>query len=1103
MKTKEHKSIKIKKRQQTNLGEHRIRPIGFFEHDFKQNTLWWSDSVFEILGFPKADHPPRFEEFIERVHKSDANTLIALVERAEKYGEDYNLTYRYQIPEQPIRHILVYAKVLFDSKKKPKGLKGSVQDITKEVIYENLINDQKEELELQAKQIASQFEDYKREHEHGMLNFMDSIPGFAFIKDKNLNYLHANKAFCDLLNISTNEIEGKTDYDIFPKDLAKKYRSDDQKVLKSGKELTVEESTIDASKPGKRFVVATRKIPWFDNQGNLKGLYGLGFDISELKLFEQTKEARDKALKVSKELKKKNEDYEVVNEELRLANKELQEAFDREKHLLERLSLVMEVTSDGVFDWDLLTNGVYFSPRWKSILGYQDHELINEFSTWEKLTKEEDIPKTMEKVELITTGKADNFEIEFQMQHKDGYWVDILSRAKIFYNKDEKAYRIVGTHTDITEKKKIERVIQEANITLGENLKREEHIKERLEQVLSATTDGIFDTDLINQKVYYSPRWKEMLGYSDAELPNDLSIWNQLTDDEDAAKTLHAFEQAVSKKTKRFEVEFSMIHKDGRLIDILSRSKVFYNEDGIPYRLVGTHTDITEKNESIRQFERLFNEINLLYANDPNLIIVKDTKNNIIRASESVSEMLGMPKHLIEGKPARLVYPEMAEIYYKDDLEVIKTKKPKKGIIEKLPTADGELKWLQTDKIPVFDDDNEVKGIILFATDITELKIAQQRAEESSQLKTEFLNNLSHEVRTPMNGILGFSNLLSNRNLTDEKRDYFVKIIQNSSKQLLQILNDILEISTLETKQVEIKESEFNINEVLMEIFSIFNLKVKEKQLALYVKKSLPDNACNIITDKSKLIKILSNLVENAIKYTNEGFVEFGYNILNELIIFYVKDTGIGIAKENFEMIFERFSQEDKFYSQKTGGLGLGLSISKEHATLLNGYITLESEKGKGSTFYLSIPHKSKIDLSKKIPTNEYSADGSFNILIAEDEDVNYLYLEALFEEEMDGTYNLFHAKNGKEAVDICENNNNINLVLMDIKMPVMGGYEATNLIKEKKPDLPIIFQTAYSLSTDIQDAFDHGCDDFIAKPINKADFFRVVYKYLKKDAKN
>ncbi|PLX19888.1 MAG: hypothetical protein C0599_10065, partial [Salinivirgaceae bacterium] len=244
---------------------------------------------------------------------------------------------------------------------------------------------------------------------------------------------------------------------------------------------------------------------------------------------------------------------------------------------------------------------------------------------------------------------------------------------------------------------------------------------------------------------------------------------------------------------------------------------------------------------------------------------------------------------------------------------------------------------------------------ITLVKDLTE---AKEKAENANQLKTEFLHNMSHEVRTPMNGIIGFSRMFDKPVLSDEKRKFYSKIVQNSSQQLLRIIDDILEISNLETKQEKIYETEFSLNDLLMELFSIFDLQAKERNLPIYIKKALHDGQSHLLGDRSKLSKIIGNLIENAIKYTNKGFVEMGYFIEKESLNIYVKDTGIGIAPENHEIIFERFSQENKEISKKLGGLGLGLSISKENAKLLGGDITVKSEKGKGSTFYLTIPFK-------------------------------------------------------------------------------------------------------------------------------------------------
>jgi PAS domain S-box-containing protein len=429
-----------------------------------------------------------------------------------------------------------------------------------------------------------------------------------------------------------------------------------------------------------------------------------------------------------------------------------------------------------------------------------------------------------------------------------------------------------------------------------------------------------------------------------------------------------------------------------------------------------------------------------------------------------------------------------------------------------------ETEYIKTDgsiiytilKLVVIDDQHNA---IVSIVDITDIKKAEQlvieshekltvqkeKAEESNRLKTEFLNNMSHEIRTPMNGILGFTQFLEDNDLSAEKRSHYVNIIENSGNQLLQVIDDILEISKLGTKQVKVIESKVNLNSLLLELFAIFDIKAKENQTPLYFIKGMKDKESTIYTDKTKLNKILSNLIENALKFTSEGFIEFGYKRKGDEIVIYVKDTGIGISKHKFNLIFERFSQAEKGLSRKVGGLGLGLSIAKENSILLGGDISVESTLNEGTTFFVTIPYKpvfkpqkvNKLTPPKPIDANAYT------ILIAEDEEINYLYLEILLGGNQNFKFNILHAKNGKEALTACNQNSDIDLVLMDLKMPIMDGFEATRLIKESHPELPIIAQTAYSTNKEKEVAITAGCDDFISKPIVKEEFNTLINKFI------
>lgn len=368
-----------------------------------------------------------------------------------------------------------------------------------------------------------------------------------------------------------------------------------------------------------------------------------------------------------------------------------------------------------------------------------------------------------------------------------------------------------------------------------------------------------------------------------------------------------------------------------------------------------------------------------------------------------------------------------------------------------------------------------------------ELIIAKEKAEESDHLKTAFLHNISHEVRTPMNAIVGFSGLLSEPNLVSEKRKYYTSIIEQSSEQLLSIINDIISIATIEAGQEIFNEKEIALNSALELLHQKFLPKAQEKNINLNLKHLLPENEANILSDSTKLVQVLTNLIGNAIKFTKQGYVNFGYKLLGNEIEFFVEDTGIGIPLDVFDKIFERFRQADNNTAQLFGGSGLGLSISKAYVELMGGKTWLKSELGKGSTFYFNIPYKRvpKESTILKQPVNGKTTGIKTikTILIAEDEDSNFMLMVELLSPF---NVNIIRAFNGLEAVEICKSDQGIDLVLMDMKMPLMNGYDATRQIKSFMPNLPIIGQTAYSTDLDKNKVLECGCNDYISKPINR-----------------
>ncbi len=434
---------------------------------------------------------------------------------------------------------------------------------------------------------------------------------------------------------------------------------------------------------------------------------------------------------------------------------------------------------------------------------------------------------------------------------------------------------------------------------------------------------------------------------------------------------------------------------------------------------------------------------------------------------------------------------------------------------KKLPVKDlenwninknGELVCLLTNGVPILDHHGNLKGYRGVNTDITESKKqkqkliqAMEKAMESDRLKTAFLHNMSHEIRTPMNAIMGFSQLLVRDYATDAKLEKFTNIIEEGCNDLLQIIDDILDISKIESGTLAVKMEECNLSVLFEELifqFGEYQQRYNKQHIEFSMDACFSQSKSVIITDKRKLKQIFVNLITNAFKFTNTGSIEGGCRVENDKLIFYVTDTGIGIPDDKLHFVFERFAQLIQDKNQTIPGTGLGLAITKGLVALMGGEMFLESESGKGTTFSFTIPGILKPALHTETIDANQATDSKYEgktILIVEDNTKNAEFLTELL--SVTGA-DILLAETGNDAVKLALNQS-VDLILMDIQLPDIDGYEALLQIRLHKPDCKAIAQTAYAAIGDKQKALDSGFNDYISKPIMPKFFFPMIHKYL------
>jgi PAS domain S-box-containing protein len=731
---------------------------------------------------------------------------------------------------------------------------------------------------------------------------------------------------------------------------------------------------------------------------------------------------------------------------------------------------------------------VDINPAYARIIGRTIEETL-QLNYWDitpekYFTQEEEQLKNLEE-----TGHYGKYEKEYI--HKDGHLVPVILQGLILERDGERL--IWSTVEDISERKKAEIALRES-----------QHLFQTLSQVSPV---GIFRTTSDGNTTYVNPKWSELSGLSQEEALG--YGWLNALHPEDRVKLSESWIKNL-KSQNESNAEYRFVRRDKSIVWVLGKAVPEMNGNELA-GYIGTITDITERKLTEEALQISEKQLSTIYRTIGDVIyyLAIETEGiyRFISVSQTFYNVTGLSPEMIIGKLVTEVIPEpsLSNVLGKY-MQAIE----EKTIIRWEETSEYPTGKLigEVSITPVVDNNGLCTHLVGSVHDITKMKLSEEelikakdKAEETDRLKTAFLTNMSHEIRTPMNGILGFAELLKEPSLTTEEQQEFIKTIGISAERMLSTINSIVDISKIEAGMVSVDINETNISDKMLFTYKFFKPEVESKGLTLLFKCSLPTNESIIKTDNEKVYAILTNLVKNAIKFTHQGSIEFGYKKKGEYLEFYVNDTGIGIPENQKGLIFERFRQGSESNIRGYEGSGLGLSICKSYVEMLGGRIWVESEEGLGSTFYFTIPYNQvseEINTVKDVSSEEHKDVQLKNlkILIVEDDEISYSLLTRTIQKI---SKEVLHAITGVEAVEACRNNQDLDLVLMDIRMPQMNGLEATQQIRQFNKDLIIIAQTAYGFSSDCEKALKAGCNDYITKPINKTLLFELIKKHCNK----
>lgn len=768
----------------------------------------------------------------------------------------------------------------------------------------------------------------------------------------------------------------------------------------------------------------------------------------------------------------------------------------------EKHRAITETIPGAVYECDMDWTFLFISPGFKELTGFPASDIINNnVRSYVSLMYEDDIKRITPSLDEAIKRKDQFYFSEYKLKSKRKKIIWVHDSVRILYDMGGKAIGYKGVLLDITEQKKIEEKLKES--------------EEKFRKLFESSKDALM--------TLAPPTWKftsgnpsiiEMFGVKDEKEFTSLGPWDLSPKYQpDGQLSSVKAKKMIGKAMKTGHNFFEWTHCKYKGEDFYATVLLTRVDLGEEKFLQATVRNITQQKKAAQTIQ----ESNALLSS-----IIESPDNVIMFAIDRSYNYIGFNN--AHKKEMKLLFDADIEIgqpilsYVDNENDRLKSEKnyervlegERFTIIEQYEILENRS-WYELIFNPIIDESKKVTGFTVYVANITDRKLAEEelikakeKAEEADHLKSAFLANMSHEIRTPMNGILGFLGLLKEPNLTDDKKDKYINIVNKGGERLLNTINDIIEISKIESDNIEIENERIEIKNLLNYYYDFFLPQTKSKQLDFRLVGINKLENRILYTDKNKLDSILTNLLKNAIKFTTIGKIELGCKVGKNELKFFVKDTGMGIKKDRLKAVFERFIQADINITKGYEGSGLGLAISSSYVEMLGGKIWVESEENNGSTFYFTLPmdngrkNGDQADSLEKKLKGDMGTKGTpkrLKILITEDDEVSSVFLETLLQGI---NCEVLKSSTGAEAVYLCKHNPDIDIILMDIKLPDMNGYDATRKIREFNNKVKIIAQTAFAFAGDEVKAIQAGCNEYITKPIKKEILFSVIDKYRK-----